>query len=149
LFSLVPRTELRDLDRLRGEVDSLFDRFLDWRPFWRAGGDGEWMPSVDVSETTKEIVVHVEIPGMDPKDIDVSLNGNVLNLRGERKHEHEEKDENVHRIERRYGAFSRTIQLPADVDEDKVNANYKDGVLKLNLPKTKEASAKKIEVKAS
>ena len=86
---------------------------------------------------------------MDPKDIDISLHGNVLTLRGERKHEKEEKEENFHRVERSYGAFTRSIRLPAEVDADKVNATYKDGVLKIALPKIKEEAVKKIEVKVS
>ena len=106
------------------------------------------MPAVDVSETGKEIVVHAELPGMDPKDIDVSVNGRLLNINGERRQEQVDKGENYHRIERRYGSFSRSFELPAEVDAEKVKATYKDGVLKLNLPKTKEASVKKIDVKS-
>ena len=104
---------------------------------------------MDVSETGKEIVVHAEIPGMDSKDIDISLNGRVLTIKGERKQEHEDKEKSYHRIERSYGSFSRSFELPADVDADKVKASYKDGVLVLNIPKTKEQSVKKIEVKSS
>ncbi len=79
----------------------------------------------------------------------MSVRGDVLTLRGERKKEHEEKGENLYRIERSYGAFSRSIRLPAEVDAGKVKATYKDGVLKIDLPKTKEAAVKKIEVKAA
>ncbi len=104
---------------------------------------------MDVSETGKKIVVNAEIPGMDPKDIDISLNGRVLTIKGERKQEQEEKEKRYHHIERRYGFFSRSFELPADVNANKVTANYKDGVLKLNLPKTKGPSVKKIEVKTS
>jgi len=86
---------------------------------------------------------------MDSKEIEVSVQGNVLTLRGERKKEQEDKGENFYRIERSYGAFSRSIQLPADVDTAKVNATYKDGVLKIKLSKTKEATVKKIEIKAA
>lgn len=104
---------------------------------------------MDVSETGKKVIVKAEIPGMDPKDIDISVTGNRLTLRGERKHEHEEKGENLHRVERSYGVFSRTIELPADVDSNKVEATYKKGVLKVNLPKTKESAVKKIAVKVA
>ena len=105
------------------------------------------MPAVDMRENEKEVVLHAEIPGMDAKDIDISLNGRVLVMQGEREQEHEEKDKNYHCIERKYGSFSRSLELPADVDGDKVKATYKDGVLTLKLPKTKEQSVKKIEVK--
>lgn len=140
MFDLIPWRRPREMRPFEG-MDRLFDRFFD--------EDGGWTPSVDVSETDKEIHVEAEIPGMNPKDINVSLHDGVLTLHGERKHEHEEKDENFHRIERSYGSFSRSFRLPAEVDADKVEADYKDGVLKIRLPKTKESSVKKIEVKAA
>ena len=145
--SLIPWGEHGEMTRFRREMDRLFDRFFEGWPFKLPAEGREWAPSVDVSETAKDIVVKAEIPGMDPKDIDVSVHGDVLTLRGERKKEQEDKGENFHRIERSYGAFSRSIRLPAEVDVGKVNATYKDGVLKINLPKTKGAAAKKIEVK--
>ena len=149
MLSLIPWHERKELDRFRSEMDRLFDQFFDWRPFRRSFDEGDWTPLVDVSETGKEVIVNAEIPGMNAKDIDISLNGRVLTLRGEKKSNHEEKNENFHRIERRYGAFSRSFELPADVDANKVKATYKDGVLKISLPKTKEQSVKKIEIKTS
>jgi len=107
------------------------------------------MPAIDMSETDKEISIHAEIPGMDAKDIDISLNGRVLTIKGEKKQEQEEKEKNYHRIERRYGSFSRSFELPADVDANNVNATYENGVLELSLPKTKEQSVKKIEIKTT
>ena len=145
--SLIPWGEPGEMTRFRREMDRLFDRFFEGWPFKLPAEGREWAPVVDVSETAKDVLVKAEIPGMDPKDIDVSVQGDVLTLRGERKKEQEEKGENFHRVERRYGAFSRSIRLPAEVDVGKVNANYKDGVLKINLPKTKGAAVKKIEVK--
>jgi HSP20 family protein len=111
--------------------------------------NGLWTPSVDVSETPKEVIVKAELPGMDPKDIDVSVRGDILTLSGERKQETEEKGENFHRVERSYGSFSRSVKLPAEVDSGKVDATYKDGVLRITMPKTKEAATKKIQVKAA
>lgn len=146
MSSLIPwRAEM---DRLRNEMERLYDRFLDLRPLRRFAEEGEWMPSVDVSETAKEIIVKVEIPGVEAKEIDVSLDGNVLTIKGERKREHEERDENFHRIERSYGSFYRSLQLPAEVEGDKIKATYKKGVLKVTLPKSKKAAGKKIEVAA-
>lgn len=107
------------------------------------------MPSMDVSETGKEIIVNAELPGMDATNIDISVRGSVLTLKRERKREYEEGDENLHRVERRYGAFSRSIGLPAEVDSEKAEATYKDGVLRLILPKTKEESVRKIQVKTT
>lgn len=149
ISSLVPWRRRDELTGFRREMDRLFDRFLEDWPF-RVGADGtQWAPTVDVSETTKELIVKAELPGMDPKEIDVSVRGDVLTLRGERKKEEEKKGENFRRLERRYGAFTRSIRLPAEVDANKVSAEYKDGVLKISLPKTKEASEKKIEVQAA
>ena len=136
-----------ELGSFRREMDRLFDRFFEGWPFRISAVQRPWAPSVDVSETAKEVVVKAELPGMDPKDIDVSVRGDILSVAGERKQEKEEKGENFHRIESTYGSFSRSIQLPAEVDAGKVDATYKDGVLKITLPKTKEAATKKIEVK--
>ncbi len=148
MANLIPWRD-RDIDRFRGEINRLFDDFFAWRPFPRAFEEGDWTPAVDISETNKEIVVNAEVPGIDPKDIDISLTGRLLTIKGERKQEQEEKDKNYHRIECRYGSFSRSLELPADVDAGKVKATYRDGVLKLNLPKAKEQSVKKIEIKTS
>ncbi len=106
------------------------------------------MPTVDVSETAKEIIVNAEIPGVEAKDIDVNLAGDVLTIKGERKREHEEKEENFHRIERSYGSFYRSLRLPSEVDGDKIKASYKKGVLRISLHKSKKATAKKIEINA-
>jgi HSP20 family protein len=149
MANLIPWRGHKEVDRFRGEIDRLFDEFFRRSPFDRSFEKGEWMPSVDISENEKEIVVNAEVPGMDSKDIDISLSGRVLTMKGERNQEKEDKGKNFHRVERRYGSFSRSFELPADVDENKVKATYKDGVLILNLPKSKEQSIKKIEVKTS
>lgn len=149
MFGLTPWRHRRDVDRFRSEMDRLFNRFLDWWSPESHLREGKWMPSMDVSETGKEIMVNAELPGMDATNIDISVRGNVLTLKGERKREYEERDENLHRVERRYGAFSRSIGLPAEVDSEKAEATYKDGVLRLILPKTKEESIRKIQVKTT
>ncbi len=146
--SLVPWRR-GEFSGFRTEIDRLFDRFSEGWPFRSATEEGFWAPSLDLSETAKEVIVKAELPGMDPKDIDVSVHGDVLSLRGERKKEEGERGENFHRIERSYGSFARSITLPSEVDAAKVNATYKDGVLKITLPKTKAAARKKIEVKAA
>ncbi len=107
----------------------------------------EFMPAFDVSETENELIITAEVPGMDKKDLDIHLSEGVLTVKGEKKQETEEKKENYHCVERRYGAFSRTMRLPVDVDTDKVDAAYKDGVLKITLPKSETAKPRKIEVK--
>jgi len=105
-----------------------------------------WSPSVDVFETEGEIVVKAELPGMERNDIHLNLDNNVLTLRGERRFEKETKEDNYHRIERSYGAFSRAFTIPATVDEEKIRADYKDGVLKINLPKKEQAKPKQIRI---
>jgi len=107
------------------------------------------MPRVDIVETEKDIKVSAEIPGMDEKDIRVQLNGDVLTISGEKSSEHEEKEGQYHRMERTYGSFRRDLQLPTDVDGDKVEAVFSRGVLTITLPKPTEtlSKVKKIEVK--
>ena len=108
-----------------------------------------WNPSVDIFENDSEVVVKAELPGMNAKDIDVRLENNVLTLKGERHFEKETKEENYHRVEREYGTFSRSFALPAAVNGDKVSAEYKDGVLKIVLPKKEETKPKPIKIAAA
>ncbi len=107
-------------------------------------------PKLDVTETDEAIEVHAELPGMEEKDIEVSLLDNVLTLEGEKKHEKETKEKNYHRVERSFGKFQRRVALPAEVQSDKVDATFKKGVLTVRLPKTEKAKkdVKKISVKA-
>ena len=121
-----------------------------WDPFRELDTMKEsWSPSVDIFETENEIVIKAELPGMASKDIDIKLENNVLVLRGERHFEKEAKNENYHRVERSYGNFSRSFALPAFVDELKVRAEYKDGLLKIMLPKKELAKAKEIKIQAA
>ncbi len=118
--------------------------------FWGNGGEG-WMsetmvPSADVSETEKAIDVRLDLPGVEPEQIEVQVNGNLLTISGERKEEKEEKGRTFHRIERSEGSFSRTITLPCEVQENKVVASFKNGVLNVSLPKALEAKPHKIMV---
>ena len=110
-------------------------------------GEREFAPAFDVSETEGELIVTAEIPGMDKKDLDIHLSDGVLTVKGEKKQEKEDKKENYHCIERRYGSFSRTMRLPVDVDTEKVDAAYKDGVLRITLPKSETVKPKKIDIK--
>jgi HSP20 family protein len=108
-----------------------------------------WNPSVDIFENDNEVVVKAELPGMDAKDIDVRLENNILTLKGERQFEKEAKEENYHRIEREYGSFTRSFALPTAVNGEKVKAEYKDGILKIVLPKKEETKPKPIKVEAA
>ena len=109
---------------------------------------GALVPTLDVSETDTDVEVRMDLPGMKPEEIDIQVHNNVLTIKGERAEETEESDRKYHRVERRSGSFARSVSLPSFVDEDQVAAEYKDGVLTINMPKTKEAQAKKIAIKA-
>jgi len=138
---------LRELETMRGEMDRLWESFFEGRPGRRRADEGGWLPSVDVSETKNDVVVQVELPGMNPKDLDISLSDGSIVIKGEKKQEKEEKEENYHFVERSYGRFIRTVHLPREVKHDKVSASYKDGVLKVVLPKSEEAKTKEIKIK--
>ena len=135
------------VDRLFGD----FARGFELAPF-RAMEErfGAFAPVVDMHESDKEVVVTAELPGMDEKDIDVSLTGDRLTIEGEKKEEKEEKKKDYYRMERSYGSFRRVVPLPEGIDQDKASADFKKGVLTVTIPKTKEAqtAARKIAVKA-
>jgi HSP20 family protein len=111
---------------------------------WALGGS--WAPVVDIYEQGNDIVLKAELPGVDPKDVDIRLENNVLALRGQRKFENEVKKENYHRVERSYGSFSRSFTLPSVVDQKSIKADFKDGMLTIVLPKREEAKPKQIEI---
>jgi HSP20 family protein len=111
---------------------------------WALGGS--WAPAVDILEQEGNIVLKAELPGIDAKDVDIRIENSTLTLSGERKFDTEVKRENYHRVERAYGSFSRSFTLPAVVDTEKIKADYKDGVLRVTLPKKEEAKPKQITI---
>jgi HSP20 family protein len=114
---------------------------------WALGGS--WAPAVDIYEQDGNIVMKAELPGVDPKSVDIRLENNTLTLQGERKLDKEVKQDSYHRVERSYGAFSRSFTLPSVVDQGSIKAEYKDGVLKLTLPKREEAKPRQIQINVS
>jgi HSP20 family protein len=138
---------LRDFETMRREMDRFWDSFFEVGSRRRTEEGGEWFPSLDVSETKSDIVVKAELPGLDPKDIDISLSDGSLTIKGERKQEKEEKEEDYHLIERSFGTFTRMVRLPKEVKKDKISASYKNGMLKVILPKAEEAKAKEVKIK--
>jgi HSP20 family protein len=136
------------LQPFKQEMDELFQRFFSSAPDTGSITLATWAPSVDVEETDKEIVVKADLPGVEPKDIDISIVDGSLVLKGEKKQEKEEKKKNYHRVERFYGQFYREIPLPAGADADKVAASSTKGVISVTIPKKPEAQPKKITVKA-
>jgi HSP20 family protein len=135
------------------EVVALQNRF---NSLFRDMNEGEsplttasFVPAVDIYEDDKKVMLKLEVPGIEQKDLDVSVENNTLTVKGERKFENEEKEENFHRIERRYGSFYRAFTLPSTVDTESVAASYNAGVLKLELKKKPEAQPKQIQVKVA
>ncbi len=157
LKSLIPVGRQRDVARadnpffsLQREIDRLFDDFTRGFPSLGTLGDGmKMLPTMDVSETDKEIEITAELPGLEEKDVQVNLADNVLTIRGEKKAEKEEKDTNYRLVERSYGAFERSLELPSNVDVDAIKATIDKGVLKVVVPKPAPAQSKKVEVKAA
>ena len=134
-FSAVPKS-------LFSEIDKLFNGSWD---------DGvmkvkAWSPRVDIYEETDKVVLKAELPGIEPKDVDIHIDENTLYLKGERKIDSEVKEENLYRMERAYGTFGRSFALPISVESEKVLAEYKDGVLKITLPKREKSKSKQIKV---
>jgi len=136
------------LDVLRHEMNDLFQRFLG-EPLEGEGATMEaWAPRVDVDETDKEITVKADLPGVDPKEIDISVVEGALVIKGERKEERETKKKNYHQVERFVGQFYRAIALPPGADPDKITASSAKGVVTITIPKKPEMQPKKIAVKA-
>lgn len=132
---------------LRREMDRLFERFFE--SLWaEPPALGEWTPALDVGEGKDAITVKAELPGVDPKEINISLEGDMLTIKGEKEEKNEEKDERRHRVERSYGAFMRGVRLPAPVDAGKVSATFKNGVVTITLPKAPGAKGTTIPLKA-
>jgi HSP20 family protein len=132
----------------RREMDRMFDHFFDALP--GQGGNGQSItPAIDVEERDKEMVLTAELPGVSDKDVEVTLAGDVLTIKGEKKSEKEEKSGDTYYTERRFGAFTRSLRLPFEVKDQQVDAKFKDGVLRVHLPKPAEMqkSVKRIEVK--
>ena len=146
-MTLVPihRKRGSDLARLHSEVDDLFDGFfrgLD-RPFF---GYKAW-PLIDIAEQDDKIVVKAEVPGCKPEDIDISVQGNTLTISGEKKAEEKKEEKGYYYVETSYGSFRRDLTLPSDVEPAKIEAQCKDGVLSVTLPKAEKAKAVKVKVK--
>lgn len=154
-MTLIPYQRTRHPLDLFGGLSQLhreLDRFFDFGPRgWPAASglellEGAWSPPVDVFDEKDAVRVKTELPGLKQKEIEVSIQGNTLLLRGERTRDFDEKRENYHRVERVYGQFHRAIALPAPVDASAIKATYKDGILEVVLPKRPEAKARRIEI---
>lgn len=153
-MNLIPKPKQDMFSDLQREIDSIFSRFSpglwseEFGPF--AGEPfSSFSPVVDVDESGDAVHVRAELPGLEKDQISIDVTGQTLTLSGEKKQEEEKKDEGYYSRERSFGKFSRQITLPAEVDTDKTTAEYKNGVLHINMPKTESAVRKKIEVKVN
>jgi len=143
-WGITPWRPFRELEEWERRFDDLFGR-----PSWRLPVEERgWMPAVDVFEKEDRFVVKAELPGMKEEDIDVSVIGDTLSIKGEKKTETEIKDENYYRCERSYGSFYRSIPIPSNVDANKIEASFEDGILEVALPKSAKVKPKKIAVSA-
>ena len=154
--SNVPSRYQDPFQSFRSEVDRLFDSFLGGLPsltsFRQGFPSGPGMtPTLDIKENEKEITVKADLPGMDEKDINLTIHNGLLSLRGEKKSEHTDQRDNYHVMERSYGSFQRSIRLPETIDEDKAEARFDKGVLTITLPKRPEtvSAQKKIQIKGA
>jgi HSP20 family protein len=140
MLNLIPRTFSFLPER------GLLDRFFeDWSPE-HLDKETNWVPAFDISENDKEYTLTAELPGIDAKDLDITFSDGILTVKGEKKREKEDKGENYHRIERSYGSFQRSFHIPEKVKTEKVDASFKDGILKLILEKDEKSETKKITV---
>lgn len=138
----------RELFGMQREFNRLFeDMFRGGMQAEESTGKSFWTPAVDIAEQENEYVVKVELPGITREDVKITLESNVLTIRGEKKQEKDTKEGSYHRVERSYGSFQRSFTLPTSVKSDKIDALYKDGLLTVVLPKVEEAKPKQIEVK--
>jgi len=133
-----------DLTNLQSHLQRMFEPIA--RPNDEDLVSGTWVPPVDVAETQEKIVVRAEVPGMKQEDIQIEFENGLLTLRGERKLDKQEPNVNYHRVERVYGAFSRSFTLPRSVDAEKITASYHDGILEIDVPKKEEAKPKQIRI---
>jgi HSP20 family protein len=146
-MALVRWDPSRDLDLLQGDVNRLFDAFFQGRG-GRGQGNGlqRWIPPMDLTEQGNEYVLRADLPGLSSGDVDIEVKDDVLTVSGERRSEHEDKGEGFHRIERSFGRFSRSLDLPAGVDPEAVSAHFENGVLEVRVPKPAEAQPTKVTV---
>jgi HSP20 family protein len=146
-MSIIRYDPFRDLRSLQDEVNRLFSTNVS-----RVFGDdegiarGAWNPNVDIYENKDQIVIEAELPGMSREDFDLSFENNVITLRGERRFEKRDESDNYHRVERSYGSFTRSFTLPPTVSGEGVSAEYRNGVLRITLPKREEVKARRIEI---
>jgi HSP20 family protein len=146
-MALIRWEPARELNSLQSEMNRLFNTFFDTPP---AGGPGDggrrWLPAMDVVETPDHFVLRADLPGLSEGDVDVELEDNVLTISGERKAEHEDRQEGFYRVERAFGSFRRSLTLPEGVDPNAIDASFDKGVLEVRIPKPEERKPRKVAI---
>jgi HSP20 family protein len=147
-MKMIPWDPFRELETVSNRLNQYFGQ----PPARRDSGDpvfADWAPAVDIEETDREYLMKADLPDVKKEDVKVAIEDGVLSLEGERKQEKEEKGRTYHRVERLYGKFVRRLAVPTDVDQQKVAAEYKDGVLNVHLPKSASAKPRTVDVKVA
>lgn len=140
---------IREMQALHTQFNNIFQPFARFATLAEDMPASTWMPSVDIEESGDALFLRAEIPGMDPKDIDVSFENGVLTIKGERRFENKRNDRQFHLVERSYGSFTRSFTLPRSVDPDRVKARYENGILELEMPKREETKPRRIPLAVS
>ncbi|NOX19651.1 MAG: Hsp20/alpha crystallin family protein [Nitrospirae bacterium] len=152
-MSIVKWSPMKELEEMRRDMERLFDEFFEpmrRRRWWgKPIAEGVIVPNIELIDKKDELIAKIEIPGVDKKDIDLTITENTMTVKGEIKKEEEFKEEDYYVSEIRYGSFSRTIPLPVEIDSDRAKASYKNGILEVVLPKKEEAKPKEIKVEVS
>lgn len=147
IMNIVRYDPFRELRSLQDEMNRLFSGITPATGNREEMAHGAWMPNIDIFDEKDSLVLEAELPGMKRDDFDISIENNVITLKGERKFENKSEGNNYHRIERAYGTFSRSFTLPQEVSAEGATADFEDGVLRVTLPKREETRARKIEVR--
>ena len=146
-MALVRWDPARDLDSFQSDFNRLFDSLVGARPGNAAGR--RWMPAMDLVETDDHLILRADLPGLDKEDVEIELKDDVLTIAGERKAEHEERQDGFHRIERSHGAFARSLTLPKGIDAEQVQAEFEKGVLEVRIPKPAERKPHRVQIGAA
>lgn len=147
-MALVRWDPVRELDSFQSDMNRLFDGFFGRRDASTTGYGRRWLPAMDLVETDDELVLRADLPGLGRDDIEIEVKDNVLTVSGERQAEHEDKGEGYYRVERSFGRFSRSLDLPSGVDADGVSAEFEQGVLEIRIPKPAERKPTRVEIGA-
>jgi HSP20 family protein len=148
-MALIRWEPVRELHTMQNEMNRLFNTFFDSPTPGNGGGNAlarRWIPAMDVVETEDHFVLRADLPGLSENDVKIELEDNVLTVSGERKSEHEQRNEGYYRVERAYGSFSRSLTLPEGVDADGIQANFDNGVLEVQIPKPEQQKPRKVQI---